>query len=57
MRPNGGDVLESDMRCLNYCNFLEPEDDDKDIGRLRNTVESYLEEYNKTSRKLMDLVL
>ena len=63
LRPDGGDVTESDMRCLNYCDFMEPGEDDKfyrentDIGAMRETVASYLEEYNKTSRKPMDLVL
>ena len=63
LRPDGGDVTESDMRCLNYCDFMEPGEDDKfyrentDIGAMRDTVASYLEEYNKTSRKPMDLVL
>ena len=52
------------MHCLYYCDFFKPEEDDKFyrentdiVGGLRNTLESYLEEYNKTSRKLMDLVL
>ena len=63
LQPDGGEVTESDMRCLNYCDFMEPGEDDKfyrentDIGAMRDTVATYLEEYNKTSRKPMDLVL
>ena len=63
LKPEGGEVTEADMRSLNYCDFIDPNEDDKfyrentDISSMRDTVAGYLEEYNKTSRKPMDLVL
>ena len=63
LKPDGGEVEEADMRRLNYCDFIDPAEDDKfyrentDITAMRETVAGYLEEYNKTSRKPMDLVL
>ena len=60
---DGTDVKESDMRSLNYCDFIDPNEDDKfyrentDMEKMRDVVSNYLEEYNKTSRKPMDLVL
>ena len=56
-------VTENDMRALNYNDFMNPSEDEKfyrentNMEQMRETVAGYLEEYNKTSRKPMDLVL
>ena len=56
-------VTENDMRALNYNDFMNPSEDEKfyrentNMEQMRGTVAEYLEEYNKTSRKPMDLVL
>merc|ERR1719233_1414752 len=63
LSSDGKTVTENDMRSLNYCDFMDPNEDDKfyrentDMGKMRDVVANYLEEYNKTSRKPMDLVL
>jgi dynein heavy chain, axonemal len=56
-------VTEEDIRALNFCDFLDPSEDEKfykentNMTVLRESVNSYLVEYNKTSRKPMELVL
>jgi dynein heavy chain len=56
-------VSEADIRALNFCDFLDPAEDERfykenmDMVVLRESVSTYLVEYNKTSRKPMELVL
>ena len=56
-------VTEDDVRALNFCDFLDPSEDEKfykentDMAVLRESVGNYLVEYNKTSRKPLELVL
>ena len=63
LSTDGKTVSENDMRALNYNDFMNPSEDEKfyrentDLEKMRETVANYLEEYNKTSRKPMDLVL
>ena len=60
---DNGTVTEERMRCLHFCDFLDPSEEEKfyrqntDMKILRDSVSAYLEEYNATSRKPMDLVL
>lgn len=63
LSTDGSTVTENDMRSMNYSDFMNPSEDEKfyrentDMEKMRETVAGYLEEYNKTSRKPMDLVL
>jgi len=62
-RDKNSQVGEEEIRALNFCDFLDPSEDEKfykentDMTVLRETVSNYLVEYNKTSRKPMELVL
>ena len=57
------EVTEDRMRSFLFCDFLDPTMEEKfyrentDMQVLRDSVSSQLAEYNKTSRKPMDLVL
>ena len=63
LSTDGKEVSENDMRALTYNDFMNPTEDEKfyrentDMEKMRETVTGSLEEYNKTSRKPMDLVL
>ena len=56
-------VTEDKIRALHFCDFLDPNEDEKfyrentNMNLLRESATSYLTEYNTTSRKPMDLVL
>ena len=56
-------VTEDKIRALHFCDFLDPNEDEKfyrentNMNLLRESATSYLNEYNTTSRKPMDLVL
>lgn len=60
---DNGTVTEEKMRSLHFCDFLDPAEEEKfyrentDMKVLRDSVCTYLAEYNETSRKPMDLVL
>jgi dynein heavy chain len=60
---DNGSVTEDKIRALHFCDFLDPNEDEKfyrentNMDLLRESATSYLDEYNKTSRKPMDLVL
>ncbi|CAG2252631.1 DNAH [Mytilus edulis] len=56
-------VTEDNLHSLVYCDFADPKSDSKhyvevrDLEQLRHVVEGYLEEFNKMSKKPMNLVL
>ncbi|XP_076302983.1 dynein axonemal heavy chain 7 [Lasioglossum baleicum] len=62
-KANGQLITEMELRNLVYCDFADTKMDTRlyqevpDLEHLRETVETYLAEYNSMSRKPMNLVL
>ncbi|TPP57810.1 Dynein heavy chain [Fasciola gigantica] len=59
---NDDKVTEDHLRSLMFCDFSDPQKgkqyvEVRDVERLRNVTESYLDEYNQLSKKPMNLVL
>ena len=60
---NIGEVTETDLHSLVFCDFADAKSDVKnyeevrDVELLRHVVENHLEEFNNASKKPMDLVM